>query len=555
MIAFSPWPAEFAQRYREQGYWLDLPLTHILQRHYALNPEQIAIICGERRFSYRQLDLLSERLAHSLLRRGLSVGDSALVQLPNVAEFYIVFFALLKIGVAPVNALFNHQRLELTAYAKQLQPRLLIVSSEHPLFVDDDFVCDLETVSPALTSVLVLGDSSYAENLQQLLAGDGEVNLAIVPQPSPADQVAFFQLSGGSTGTPKLIPRTHNDYYYSLRRSAEICGINRGTRYLCALPAAHNFPLSSPGALGVFYSGGTLVLALDPEPLRCFHLIEQHQVTMTALVPSAVALWLQAVPGRRQQLTSLQLLQVGGANFAEALARRVPAELGCQLQQVFGMAEGLVNYTRLDDSDEKIFTTQGCPMSPGDEIGVVDIDGNPVGEGETGMLITRGPYTFRGYYCADKHNAQALDRAGFYCSGDLVQQTAEGYLRVVGRVKDQINRGGEKISAEEVENLLLEHPAILQAALVAIPDELLGEKSCACLVVKNPVPRPVALRQYLRAQGIADFKLPDRFQIFEQLPLTAVGKTDKRALREQLCELLPELRALMPELRTENNPA
>jgi 2,3-dihydroxybenzoate-AMP ligase len=525
MIAFTAWPADEAAHYRAQGYWLGLPLGDILARQLALAPDAIAVVCGERSVSYGELDAMSQRLAHALLQRGLVGGDTALVQLPNVVELYAVLFALLKIGVAPVNALFSHQRLELASYAEQLQPRLLIAARSHKLFADDAFAREL-----GVEHVLLLGDALSA----LLVDSRAPAPLPSGAGPSPASEVAFFQLSGGSTGTPKLIPRTHDDYYYSVRRSADICRLDRHTRYLCALPAGHNFLLSSPGALGVFYAGGTVVLAPDPEPLRCFALIARHQVTMASLVPSAVILWLQAAPERRSQLATLRLLQVGGASFAEALARRVPQELGCALQQVFGMAEGLVNYTGLDDSDEKIFTTQGCPMSPDDQVRVVDADGNPVAEGETGMLITRGPYTFRGYYRAPEHNARVFDADGFYHSGDLVQRGADGYLRVVGRVKDQINRGGEKIAAEEVENLLLMHPLVLQAALISVPDAALGEKSCACIVVKDASLRPVTLRKYLREQGIAEFKLPDRFQILDSLPLTAVGKTDKQTLRAYL---------------------
>ena len=529
-IPFTKWPDEFVQRYRSKGYWIDLPLTDILHRQCIANPEQTALICGERQFTYRMLDLLSTRLAQTLTERGLGAGDTALVQLPNVAEFYIVFFALLKIGVAPVNALFSHQRLELSAYAQQLQPSLLIASANHSLFGNEKFSRELKNISKNLQAILILGVTDYSENLESLFTDS--IPSVDLYKSSAAGDVAFFQLSGGSTGTPKLIPRTHNDYYYSVRRSAEICELTNATRYLCALPCAHNFPLSSPGALGIFFAGGTVVLARDPEALNCFNLIERHQVTMTGLVPSAVILWLQAATERREQLKSLQLLQVGGASFAEALARRVPEELGCQLQQVFGMAEGLVNYTRLNDSDEKIFTTQGSPMSADDEIRVVDIDGIEVPNGETGLLLARGPYTFRGYYNVPEHNANVFDQDGFYCSGDLVKKTEDNYLCVVGRVKDQINRGGEKIAAEEIENLLLKHPHVLQAALVSIPDSMLGEKSCACIVVTDDSLRAVTLRKYLREQGVADFKLPDRFHIIEQLPLTAVGKTDKRKLRE-----------------------
>ncbi|WP_145009128.1 (2,3-dihydroxybenzoyl)adenylate synthase [Pseudomonas oryzihabitans] len=531
-LEFTPWPEDLAARYRALGYWLDLPMTEILARSRAALPEAPAILCGERQLSYAELDERSSRLAAHLQAAGLRRHDTALVQLPNVAEFYVVFFALLKAGIAPVNALFSHQKLELLAYAQQIQPKLLIASSEHNLFRDDSFLSELRDVSPGLSEVLLDG-SADARSLQRRLDTPLE---GYQLTPTAGGEVAFFQLSGGSTGTPKLIPRTHNDYYYSLRRSVEICQLSPATRFLCALPAGHNYTLSSPGALGVFIAGGCVVMARDPEPLRCFELIERHQVDWVALVPPAVALWLQAAaaPAQRARLASLRMVQVGGASFAEAQARRVPGELGCQLQQVFGMAEGLVNYTRLNDDPERLFTTQGCPMSPDDEVRITDEDGNPVPDGEPGLLSTRGPYTFRGYYRSPEHNAQVFDAEGFYFSGDVVQRDAAGYLKVVGRVKDQINRGGEKIAAAEIEGLLLRHPGITHAALVAIADELMGEKSCACLVVSDPALKPVALRRYLREQGVADYKLPDRFQFLDQLPLTAVGKIDKRRLREQL---------------------
>lgn len=548
-LPFNRWPQVLEDEYRGQGFWLDLPLSNILQRHR--DNQGTAVICGERHFSYAELNRLSNNLAAQFVRRGLGVGDTALVQLPNIAEFYIVFFALLKAGIAPVNALFSHQKLELRAYASQLNPALLVISDEHPLFTDEAFTAELKTLAPALDLVCSAGESNFALHLSSLcsmtVGVDVDVDVdADIDCNSAAEEVAFFQLSGGSTGTPKLIPRTHNDYYYSVRRSAEICQLDGATRYLCALPAAHNYPLSSPGALGVFFAGGCVVMARDPEPLRCFSLIEKHGVTMTALVPSAVILWLQAAPGYQQQLSSLKLLQVGGASFAEALARRVPVELGCQLQQVFGMAEGLVNYTRLNDSDERIFTTQGCPMSSADEVWVVDPESHtPVACGQTGMLMTRGPYTFRGYFNAAEYNVSAFNPDGFYISGDLVTQDENGYLRVVGRVKDQINRGGEKIAAEEIENILLRHPDVLQAALISVPDALLGEKSLACIVAHKTAEqselKPVALRKYLRAQGVAEFKLPDRFQFMASLPLTAVGKTDKKELRQQIFTAAPAI--------------
>lgn len=530
-LAFTRWPDDLAARYREKGYWTDLPLTDILQRQ--ADNDQPAVIDAVSRYSYRELDQASTRLAAALQRRGLKPGDTALVQLGNVAEFYIVFFALLKLGVAPVNAIYSHQRNELSAYARQIRPALLIADREHALFQDNAWVEQLQAEQPQLQTLLFHHQAAGETALAPLLA---EAAGDFQPTPTPADEVAFFQLSGGSTGTPKLIPRTHNDYYYSVVGSVDICGFDAATRFLCALPAAHNFPMSSPGALGAFYAGGQVILAPDPSATSCFPLIREHQVTVTGLVPSAVSLWIQAVEQQgAAELASLQLVQVGGAFLSETLARQIPVKLGCRLQQVFGMAEGLVNYTRLDDDEAHIFTTQGRPISGDDEVWAADENGQPVPAGETGLLMTRGPYTFRGYYLSPEHNAQVFDANGFYCSGDLVSIAEDGYITVRGRQKDQINRGGEKIAAEEIENLLLKHEQVIQAALVSMEDSLMGEKSCAFLVTREPV-KAVAIRRFLREQGIAEYKLPDRIELVEKLPLTPVGKTDKKVLRQWLAD-------------------
>lgn len=532
-IRFSHWPKNFEDAYRKAGYWTDEPLTQMIEDQVEKNGQAVAIIDAQRQITYQQLDQMANTLAIYLDQQGVNRFDTALVQLPNCLEFYVTYFALLKLGVASVNALFSHQKLEIKAYAEQIQPSLLIVSPEHTLFSTQDFVDELVASHASLHAILSLSDCGYAVSMQDILySPDNElIKNVTFDQASAADQVAFFQLSGGSTGTPKLIPRTHNDYLYSVRKSVEVCGLDQDTRYLCALPIQHNFPMSSPGALGVFYAGATLIIGQSPEPLHCFELISQHQVNMTALVPPAVALWLEAAPAHQSKLKSLKLLQVGGASFAEAQARRVPQVLGCQLQQVFGMAEGLVNYTRLDE--DLNYTTQGRPMSEGDEVRVVNNAHQAVPIGQTGQLMTRGPYTFRGYFNSPEYNQIAFDADGFYCSGDLVQQDELGNIKVVGRLKDQINRGGEKIAAQEVEMLLLKHEAITHAALVAIPDAYLGEKSCAFLVLKDKALRPILIRKHLLSLGIANYKLPDKFEFLSQMPLTAVGKIDKKQLKDQ----------------------
>lgn len=529
-IDLQTWPTELAAHYRAKGYWLDRPLSDILNHGQESGP---AVIDGQRVFSYRDLDVLSNRLAAYVQQKGLGPGDTALVQLGNIAELYIVFFALLKAGVAPVNALFSHRSHELDAYVAQLRPKVVIADRQHPLFADDNYLEQLRRRLPELALTALHHEEASELSLARLMEGEPGTFQAT---PSAADEVAFFNLSGGSTGTPKLIPRTHNDYYYSIRASVEVCRFDQNTRYLCAIPAAHNYPMSSPGALGVFYAGGLVVMAPDPSVTTCFPLIERHRVNVTALVPPAAALWRQWVENNgNAPLRSLELLQIGGARLSPSLAASIPPLFGCRLQQVFGMAEGLVNYTRLDDDDDHIFNTQGRPMSADDEVWVADEQGQPLPPGQIGLLMTRGPYTFRGYYQSPAHNAKSFDVNGFYCSGDLVSMDGDGYLRVHGRQKDQINRGGEKIAAEEIEHLLLRHPAVLEAALVAMEDDMMGEKSCAFMQLREPVKGP-QLRRFLREQGVAEYKLPDHFRALERLPLTPVGKIDKKQLRRLLQE-------------------
>jgi 2,3-dihydroxybenzoate-AMP ligase len=349
-------------------------------------------------------------------------------------------------------------------------------------------------------------------------------------------EVAVFLLSGGTTGLPKLIARTHDDYAYNARASAELCGLGKDTVYLTALPASHNFPLACPGILGTLLAGGRVVLLASPEPEGAFAVIAAEGVTVTAAVPAVAQRWLAYADERgAEPLSSLRLLQVGGARLADEVARRVRPVLGATLQQVFGMAEGLLNYTRLDDPDDVVCTTQGRPLSPGDEVRVVDESDRDLPDGEPGALLTRGPYTPRGYYRAAEQNARAFTADGWYRSGDVVRRRPDGNLVVEGRDKDMINRGGEKISAEEVENLVYRLPAVAQAAAVAMPDAELGERVALYVVLRPGATLTLDdVRTAMAEAEVARFKWPERLEIVAELRTTKVGKIDKKALREDL---------------------
>lgn len=545
---FTPWPQTLEYSYKKQGYWAGAPLGDLLRQSARAAAKRTAIIEGDRRWTYQELDTRADQLAQGLLAQGIRSGCYVVLQMPNCGEFFEVLFALFRVGAVPVLALPSHRYTEISYFCQHTHAVAYIAYDTYAGFDYRELGQRLKAEG-LVQKLLIVGkvmEDQECISLDALGKAGADESLIAPPQ---ASQIALFQLSGGTTGVPKLIPRTHDDYFYSIRASALICALMHSSVYLAVLPVMHNFPLSSPGALGILWAGGTLVLAETGAPDVVFKLIEKHKVTITAVVPPLALAWMNAYENLRStpnppNLSSLEVLQVGGAKFSEEAARRVIPIFGCKLQQVFGMAEGLVNYTRLHDDINTILTTQGRPISRGDEIRIVDDMDLPVAEGETGHLLTRGPYTIRGYFRAEEHNAKAFTCDGFYRTGDLVRMTTTGYLVVEGRAKDQINRGGEKIAAEEIENHLLAHPAIYDAALVAMPDPYLGERSCAFVVLRTNaltnqhIPKSKDLLHFLHERDLAAYKIPDRVEFIAALPQTKLGKIDKKTLRQLINDKL-----------------
>lgn len=532
---FVAWPEQFAERYRREGYWRGETLGGLLRQWAARHRQRVAVVDGQgTALTYAELDAAADRLASGLRALGIGRDDRVVVHLPNVVEFPVLAFALFRLGAVPIFALPAHREAEISYFAAHAEAVAYIGAAPSP-GLDTTLVAKAaREAAPSLRHVLLVGEGGDAD-LRGLLATPA----AGTEEPEPSD-VALFLLSGGTTGLPKLIPRTHDDYAYNLRASAGLCGLSASTVYMVSLPAAHNFPLACPGMLGTLSVGGRVVMPASPKPEDAFALIESQQVTVTALVPTLAIRWLEASERAGFDLSSLELLQVGGARLNPEVARRVRPELGCRLQQVFGMGEGLLNYTRLDDPESVVLETQGRPLSPADEVRVVDGAGDRVPDGEPGELLTRGPYTIRGYYRAAEHNARAFTPDGFYRTGDVVRRDPAGNLIVEGRMKDLINRGGEKISAEEIENLLLGHPSVSNVAAVAMPHPELGEQVCAYLVLRRGTePLTVdGMRDYLARRGVARYKWPERLETIDALPLTKVGKVDKNALRADIAAKL-----------------
>lgn len=516
------WPNEFAQSYRSEGYWQGETFGELLARLAARHGDRTAVVAGTVRIGYAELDNRATRLAAGLLECGIRPGDRVVVQLPNIVEFFDVLFALTRLGAIPVLALPAYRATEIENLCEATTAVAYITTD-----IPDDFEHRMSARSGGTLLVIVVGDPGKNIALSDLYTTVRE----LPPGPKSCD-IALLLLSGGSTGAPKLIPRTHDDYLYGVRAGARICGLGPDSVYLCVLPVAHNFPLASPGVLGTLYSGGKVVLTDRPDPDLAFGLIQRERVTITALVPSLALVWLEVAAAMATDVSGLRILQVGGAKLSPEIARRIGPTFDCLLQQSYGMSEGLVCYTRLDDSDEIITTTQGKPMSPADEIRIVDSHDRDVPSGAIGHLLARGPATIREYWNAEERNRTAFTHDGFYRTGDLARITATGDIVVEGRATDMINRGGEKIAAAEMERYIRAHPAVHDAAVVAVPDRYLGECIRAFIATRPEIEPPTAaeLNGFLRERGLAEFKVLDQVEFVESLPTTAAGKIDKRHL-------------------------
>ena len=529
MIPFrQDWPSDVSARYRAAGYWRGETFPGFLRRQAAERPAAEAIIGAGQRWTYSELQARAERAAAGFLALGLRPGDRVVVQLGNLPEFFSVVFGLFRAGLVPVYALPAHRITEIAHFVARAEAAAYVAAERLDGFDYRGLARDLLALRPDLR-VVILGDAAEFISFDRM-----EGDIAALPGDPDPSSVAFLQISGGTTGLSKLIPRTHDDYIYSFRASNEICGVRPESTFLVALPAAHNFPMSSPGHMGALYAGARVVLSPTPSPEAAFPLIEAERVTITGLAPPLALLWAQAAGSTRHDLSSLEVLLVGGAKLTPEAARRVRDGLPGKLQQVFGMAEGLVNYTRLDDPEEIVLETQGRPISPDDEVLIVDDLGEPVPEGEPGYLLARGPYTIRAYHNDEAANARSFTADGFYRTGDIVRRTKEGYLVVQGRAGDHINRAGEKISAEEVEDHLLAHPNVFDAAVVSVPDEFLGERSCAFVIPRGERPPAAALKAWMRGRGIAAFKVPDQVVLVDSFETTAAGKVSRKELRARL---------------------
>ena len=535
----TAFPPEFGSRYRALGYWEDIPQGRFYSDVFASHGDRLALVSGNDRVTYAQLRLRVDRVALHLLGLGVAPLDRWVMQLPNIPEFVYLYFALERLGAIPIMALASHRWTEINAFFEVSGATGYAVSEKLGDFDSRQLITPIREAHPGLATVL--DDTAIREllsvepHLPPSRLGSVEVD---------PEEPCILQLSGGTTGVPKLIPRTHNDYVFNTKAAVAVNDVRPDDCLLVTLPIAHNFPLACPGISGFFLNGAKVVLSESARADDVFPIIERERVTHLELVPALLIRYINAPSIANHNLESVRVINTGGQKLQPEVKRRAETHFpNARVQEVFGMAEGLLMFVRLDDPEEVRFETVGRPVCPDDEILIVDEERNPVPDGEVGELLVRGPYTLRGYYGVPEYNARTFTADGFYCSGDLMRRHPSGNYIVEGRKKDLINRGGEKISAEEVENLILSHPEVVNVACVPMPDPVLGERMCAFVIPKpgRTLTLP-EMNSFLTEKGLARFKLPERLELTDDLPLSKFGKVAKNVLTKQVAEKLAAAR-------------
>lgn len=532
-----PFPPEYAARYRAQGYWQDRPLIEHYEDAFAAYADRVALIDETERLTYVELEARALHVARVLVDLGLRPRDRVVVQLPNTALFVQLYLALQHIGAVPIMALPSHRFREVEQFVR-LSGAVALASPRRAK--DADFAevfARIAADQPGLRLHLTQGDvpSDAAVRVEDLHLVEPQTTeqqvRALRGQIDPEDP-AVFQLSGGTTGIPKLIPRSHNDYAFNSTLAVSACDVRLGDVLLDVLPISHNLPLACPGLQGFLFAGATVALATSTRASTLFERVQRDRATHLHVVPALLIKLINDPAAGSYDLTSMRVIQSGGQRLQPETRRRAQEVFArATVQENFGMAEGLLMFVRLDDPEDVRLETVGRPICPDDEVRLVGEDGADVTDGEVGELWARGPYTLRGYYNAPEHNARAFSPDGFYMSGDLMWRHASGNYVVAGRIKDLVNRGGEKISAEEVENLILSHPVVLNVACVPVDHPVLGEQMCACVVLREGASLTLEeLVRHLEGFELARHKLPEMLRLYDVLPLSPVGKVSKKEL-------------------------
>ena len=521
------------QAMRAAGFWSDQTLLEFFSRHARNDPGRLAVVgyeaASNRRtaLTYGELQQAAERIAANLLRLGVKPGEVVSYQLPNWWHFMALHLALLRIGAVtnPIMPIFRDREMEFMLTLAET--RVLIVPQRFRDFDHAAMADRLKVKVPTLEHIVVIGSGDDRDFEAVLNAPGKRIEAATA---APADDVVQLLYTSGTTGEPKGVMHTSNTLLNSVRYFEDRVHLTASDIVLMASPMAHQTGFLV-GLLLPLYLGGRVVLQDIWNPAKAADIIETERVTMTMASTPFLADLTAEAELRPKAITSLRTFVSAGAPIPRVLVRRATEHLGAHITSGWGMTEnGLVTTTKLDDPPEKVFETDGCP-SQGMEVRVVDEGGKVMPHNEEGRLQARGPGTFVGYL--KRPHLYAVDLDGWFETGDLARKDKDGYIRITGRTKDIVIRGGENVPVIEIEQLMYRHPAVQEVAIVGVPDERLGERACACVVLRQGASLSLAdLSGYMAENTVAKNYWPERVEVLDALPKTPSGKVQKFKLRE-----------------------
>ncbi|HEU4453695.1 MAG TPA: AMP-binding protein [Longimicrobium sp.] len=501
------------------------------------DPRRPFVVFGERRLSYGQLDAQSDALASALHELGIEAGDRMALTLPNWPEFIVAAFAAAKLGavIVPLNPRFTTPELQ---YMLRHSETAVVVTAENWAGVDylaryEAFLATL----PDLQYVVSVGEEDlwYDDRIHQFedLVSSGEGR----PYPrhgGSADEMFAILYTSGTMGKPKGVQLSHANLLMTAAATAEAVGMTADD-VVYGLNTLFNVFGLATGVLGTLAAGASLVLADGDDPAAALETLERERVTVYHGVPTNYVLALAEPSRPSRDLSALRTGIVAGAPAPEELVSRIHRELVPGLRIGYGMTETseTVAVTRADDRPGQRLSTVGRPL-PGVEVRIIDVDGSVLPEESVGEIAVRGPGVMQGYYRQPHETSGALTADGFFLTGDLGMLDEEGYLHILGRRKEMIIRGGFNVYPREVEDRLHAHPAVLDVAVVGLPDEILGEVSCACIVpVEGAIVTGEEIKDFCR-EVLADYKVPDLVRFLDSFPMTGSGKVRRVELARMI---------------------
>lgn len=535
---FTPYEPEAAEKYTKLKWWLGITLGDMFDRATDLYPDKEALVDDKVRLTYFQLRERVDRLAIGLMKLGIESTDRVLLQLPNWAEFVYAYFALQKIGAIVVLMLPRHTQLEINHLAHLTGAKAWIVPEQYRKINYLPIINDVVQDSPSLKYVISArgqGTGKFTTDLDKLIDESEltEANLSELTKRRPdPGEVCHILPTGGTTGLPKAAPRTHKDYISNVEYHARAWELDNKDRCLVSTPVGHNLGLLV-GITGTIFTYGKIVLLDSSRPEDFCSTVQKEKVTCAPMVPALVLRVVNLKELKDYDLTSLLKIYAGGAPSLPELVKDIYEKIGCKFVNAFGMVEGPCCMTRLDDDFDIICNTIGRPCCPYEEFKVIDQNENTLPPNTEGELVATGPGIFTGYFNSD--NRGLFTKDGFLKTGDLARIDQAGHIKITGRIKDIIIRGGENISAVEIEELIIAHPAVEDVSVIGIPDKDLGEKVCAYIKpVPGQKPGLEDVVSYMKGIGSSELLLPERIEFIDEIPLTNAGKHDKKVLRQDI---------------------